>query len=110
MDIAVVGTGVDVTVDAAGICTGVRVVLGAVAPTAVVVDDAADVTIGRTLDAVVPPTLGRTLAELRNLRATRALAAPVAADAATPQPEPAPEPTTAPEAAPSPAPGDDGTP
>jgi carbon-monoxide dehydrogenase medium subunit len=51
MDIAVVGVGVDVTLDEAGICTDVRVVLGAVAPTAVVVEDAADVLIGRTLDA-----------------------------------------------------------
>jgi len=51
MDIAVVGAGVDVTLDEAGICTDVRVVLGAVAPTAVVVEDAADVMIGRTLDA-----------------------------------------------------------
>jgi CO/xanthine dehydrogenase FAD-binding subunit len=51
MDIAVVGAGVDVTLDAAGICTDIRVVLGAVAPTAVVVEDAADVMVGRTLDA-----------------------------------------------------------
>jgi carbon-monoxide dehydrogenase medium subunit len=51
MDIAVVGAGVDVTLDEAGICTDIRVVLGAVAPTAVVVEDAADVVVGRTLDA-----------------------------------------------------------
>jgi CO/xanthine dehydrogenase FAD-binding subunit len=51
MDIAVVGAGVSVTLDAAGICTDARVVLGAVAPTAVVVADAAAALIGRALDA-----------------------------------------------------------
>ena len=51
MDIAVVGAGVSVTLDEAGICTDVRVVLGAVAPTAVVVEDAAAVMVGRPLDA-----------------------------------------------------------
>jgi carbon-monoxide dehydrogenase medium subunit len=51
MDIAVVGAGVSVTLDPAGVCTDVRLVLGAVAPTAVVVEDAAAALIGRTLDA-----------------------------------------------------------
>jgi carbon-monoxide dehydrogenase medium subunit len=51
MDIAVVGAGVCLTVEDSGICTDVRMVLGAVAPTAVVVEDAADVLVGRTLDA-----------------------------------------------------------
>ena len=41
MDIAVVGAGVSVTLDAAGVCTDARVVLGAVAPTALLVADAA---------------------------------------------------------------------
>ena len=68
------------------------------------------VAIGRMLETVAPPTLGRTLAELRNLRATRALAAPVAADAAPPPAEPAAEPTATPETSPSPAAGDGGTP
>src|SRR5262245_58315568 len=49
MDIAVVGAGVDLTRDAGGVCTDARVVLGAVAPTAVVVDTAA--LVGRPLDA-----------------------------------------------------------
>jgi carbon-monoxide dehydrogenase medium subunit len=53
MDIAVVGAGVSITLDAAGVCTDARVVLGAVAPTAVVVADAAAVLIGRALDATV---------------------------------------------------------
>ena len=42
MDIAVVGAGINVTLDAGGVCTDARVVLGAVAPTAVLVPDAAD--------------------------------------------------------------------
>jgi CO/xanthine dehydrogenase FAD-binding subunit len=50
MDIAVVGAGVSVTLDAKGACTDARVVLGAVAPTAVLVADAAKALIGRTLD------------------------------------------------------------
>jgi carbon-monoxide dehydrogenase medium subunit len=50
MDIAVVGAGVSVTLDAGGKCTDALVVLGAVAPTAVVVADAAAALIGRALD------------------------------------------------------------
>ncbi len=50
MDIAVVGAGVNVTLDAKGACTDARVVLGAVAPTAVVIADAAAALTGRTLD------------------------------------------------------------
>jgi carbon-monoxide dehydrogenase medium subunit len=50
MDIAVVGAGVSLTLDAAGACTDARVVLGAVAPTAVLVPDAAAALVGRKLD------------------------------------------------------------
>ncbi|HLN07773.1 MAG TPA: xanthine dehydrogenase family protein subunit M [Xanthobacteraceae bacterium] len=50
MDIAVVGAGVSVTLDGRGVCTDARVVLGAVAPTAVVVAEAASALIGRPLD------------------------------------------------------------
>jgi carbon-monoxide dehydrogenase medium subunit len=50
MDIAVVGAGVSVTLDADGVCTDARLVLGAVAPTAILVPEAAVVLIGRTLD------------------------------------------------------------
>jgi carbon-monoxide dehydrogenase medium subunit len=50
MDIAVVGAGVNVTLDASGVCTDARVVLGAVAPTAVTVDEAAKALIGHKLD------------------------------------------------------------
>jgi carbon-monoxide dehydrogenase medium subunit len=50
MDIAVVGCAVNVTLDASGACTDARVVLGAVAPTQLVVEDAAKALIGHKLD------------------------------------------------------------
>jgi carbon-monoxide dehydrogenase medium subunit len=50
MDIAVVGCGVAVTLDGSGVCTAARVVLGAVAPTQVIVDAAAKALIGNKLD------------------------------------------------------------
>jgi carbon-monoxide dehydrogenase medium subunit len=54
MDIAVVGAAVNVVLDASGVCQDARVVLGAVAPTQVIVEAAAKALIGHTLDA---PTL-----------------------------------------------------
>jgi carbon-monoxide dehydrogenase medium subunit len=50
MDIAVVGVGVNVTLDTNGMCTDARVVLGAVAPTQVVADEAGAALIGHRLD------------------------------------------------------------
>ena len=50
MDIAVVGAAVDLTLAAGGVITEARVVLGAVAPTAVLVPEAATALIGRKLD------------------------------------------------------------
>src|ERR1700744_2609653 len=50
MDIAVVGCGVNVTLDASGVCTDARVVLGAVAPTQLIVDEAAEALKGHRLD------------------------------------------------------------
>ena len=50
MDIAVVGCGINVTLDGKGVCTAARVGLGAVAPTVLLVKDAADALIGHTLD------------------------------------------------------------
>jgi carbon-monoxide dehydrogenase medium subunit len=50
MDIAVVGCGVNVALDANGVCTDARVVLGAVAPTQVIVDEAAAALKGHRLD------------------------------------------------------------
>src|SRR5262252_6407596 len=41
MDIAVVGCAVNVTLDAGGLCSDARIVLGAVAPTQLIVEDAA---------------------------------------------------------------------
>jgi carbon-monoxide dehydrogenase medium subunit len=50
MDIAVVGAGVNLTLDPAGVCTDARLVLGAVAPTAVIVPEAEKALVGRKLD------------------------------------------------------------
>ena len=50
MDIAVVGCGVNVTLDANGVCTDARVVLGAVAPTQVIAEEAGAALIGHRLD------------------------------------------------------------
>ena len=54
MDIAVVGCGVNVTLDGHGTCTDARIVLGAVAPTQVIVEEGATALRGHRLDA---PTL-----------------------------------------------------
>jgi carbon-monoxide dehydrogenase medium subunit len=51
MDIAVVGCAVNVTLDESGACTDARVVLGAVAPTQVIVAGAAEALKGHKLDA-----------------------------------------------------------
>ncbi len=50
MDIAVVGAAVSLTLDASGTCTAARVALGAVAPRALLVEEAAKALIGTTLD------------------------------------------------------------
>jgi CO/xanthine dehydrogenase FAD-binding subunit len=50
MDIAVVGCGVSVTLDGKGTCTAARVSLGAVAPTVLLVPDAAAALVGHVLD------------------------------------------------------------
>jgi CO/xanthine dehydrogenase FAD-binding subunit len=50
MDIAVVGAGVNLTLDASGVCSAARVVLGAVAPTAVLVPAASAALVGSKLD------------------------------------------------------------
>jgi carbon-monoxide dehydrogenase medium subunit len=51
MDIAVVGCGISVTLDANGVCTAARCSLGAVAPTVLLVKEMTDVLVGHTLDA-----------------------------------------------------------
>jgi len=50
MDIAVVGAGVNLSLDADGVCTSARVGLGAVAPTPLLVADAAAALVGTKLD------------------------------------------------------------
>jgi carbon-monoxide dehydrogenase medium subunit len=51
MDIAVVGCGINLTLDDKGICTDARVSLGAVAARALLVDEAAKALIGTPVDA-----------------------------------------------------------
>lgn len=51
MDIAVVGVGVALSLDEAGLCTHARVGLGAVAPTPLLVSEAANALIGTRVDA-----------------------------------------------------------
>ncbi len=53
MDIAVVGAGVNLTLDGAGICSAARVALGAVAERALLVTAAADALVGKPADDVV---------------------------------------------------------
>jgi carbon-monoxide dehydrogenase medium subunit len=50
MDIAVVGAAVNLTLDGGGTCTAARVALGAVAPTPLLVAEAADALIGTPID------------------------------------------------------------
>ena len=50
MDIAVVGVGVNLTLDGGGTCTAARVALGAVAPTVLLVEGSADALIGTKVD------------------------------------------------------------
>ncbi|MBS35436.1 MAG: oxidoreductase [Thiotrichales bacterium] len=51
MDIAVVGAGVNLSLDADGVCTDARISLGAVAEVPLVVDDAANALIGSKLES-----------------------------------------------------------
>ena len=51
MDIAVVGAGVSLTLDAGGVCSAARIALGAVAERALLVPEAAEALIGGKLDA-----------------------------------------------------------
>ena len=50
MDIAVVGVGVSLALDGGGTCTAARVVLGAVAPTVLLVKECADALLGSKID------------------------------------------------------------
>ncbi|XOV81616.1 MAG: FAD binding domain-containing protein [bacterium] len=59
MDIAVAGCGVAVTLDEKGVCTAARVAIGAVAPTARLVPEAAQALIGSTLDDAAMDAAGK---------------------------------------------------
>ena len=58
MDIAVVGAGVALTLDEAGVCTHARLGLGAVAPTPLLVEDGAKALIGTKVDDDALANLG----------------------------------------------------
>ena len=53
MDIAVVGAGVSLSLNDDGTCAAVRMALGAVAPTVVLVEAASDILVGKNLDDAV---------------------------------------------------------
>ena len=74
MDIAVVGCGVNVTLDGNGVCTDARVVLGAVAPTQVISEEAGKALIGHKLDndtvAKLDAAAGRACKPINDKRGT----------------------------------------
>jgi carbon-monoxide dehydrogenase medium subunit len=74
MDIAVVGCAVNVTLDNSGVCTDALVSLGAVAPTQLVVDEAAQALIGHRLDddtlAKLDAAAGRACKPINDKRGT----------------------------------------
>jgi carbon-monoxide dehydrogenase medium subunit len=74
MDIAVVGCAVNVTLDGNGTCTGARVVLGAVAPTQVVAEEAGAALVGHKLDndtlAKLDAAAGRACKPINDKRGT----------------------------------------
>jgi CO/xanthine dehydrogenase FAD-binding subunit len=59
MDIAVVGVGINLTLDDSGTCVAARVSLGAVAPTPLLVAEAANTLIGTKIDAAALDALGK---------------------------------------------------
>jgi carbon-monoxide dehydrogenase medium subunit len=63
MDIAVVSAGVNLTLDEEGVIASARLALGAVAPTVVVVADAAEVLIGSRLDEAILERLAKVCSE-----------------------------------------------
>ena len=66
MDIAVVGAGVSLTLDSKGVCSAARVALGAVAPTPILVDEAANILVGSDLDATTLNKLAAACREVCN--------------------------------------------
>src|SRR3954462_777263 len=75
MDIAVVGVGVNLTLDAGGTCTAARVALGAVAPTVLLVKACADALVGSRLDNAAldrrPPGASAACRPIDDKRGTR---------------------------------------
>lgn len=63
MDIAVVGVGASITVDAEGTCTAARIALGAVGPRAFVAEDAAASLVGTKVDEAALVEAGRLASE-----------------------------------------------
>ena len=63
MDIAVVGVGVNIALDAGGTCTAARVALGAVAPTVLLVAEAGKALVGSRLDAAALERLAQATRE-----------------------------------------------
>ena len=59
MDIAVVGVGIDLTIDDGGTCTAARVALAAVAERVLLVDQAAAALIGTKVDEAAPDNLAK---------------------------------------------------
>jgi CO/xanthine dehydrogenase FAD-binding subunit len=59
MDIAVVGAGVSVTLDESGVCSAARVAIGAVAPVALLVPEAAAALVGSSLDEAAIEAAGQ---------------------------------------------------
>jgi len=57
MDIAVVGVGANLTLDDSGVCTAARIAVGAVAPTPLLVADAAAALVGTKLDDAAMETM-----------------------------------------------------
>ena len=68
MDIAVAGAGVSITLDNSGTCTAARVAIGAVAPTALLVQTAGEAVVGSQLDQAAMDAAGE---------AARAAASPI---------------------------------
>lgn len=63
MDIAVVGTGVSLTLDARGICTAATIGIGAVAPTVLCLDEVAALLVGTTLEDAALAAAGEAAAQ-----------------------------------------------
>jgi CO/xanthine dehydrogenase FAD-binding subunit len=66
MDIAVVGAGVNLVLDASGTCTAARVAIGAAAPTVLLVEDAAAALVGSKLDDAALDAMGQAVSAACN--------------------------------------------